>query len=364
MVVDTNGAAVDEDDDNAGYSTMIHFDAYNIMDVRKVWYNNTILPKIATINKNGALFVNYPLAGFNNSCVASFESRVSKDVTYKMWVEVYDSNGDLKATSDKKNVLVKAKTSNENLKTADFDIFFEEGFIGYTLFHAVPLTDFEDVDIFYTEGSGTVSKDINPLAPVGRYSSIDLLNAITTSTNKFMEVVAPIKIDDMSYTEHMLDVVISSGLSSIYPVNLTYFYKVTISNDNETIYKSPTYEDIIRSAESKPLKIKLGDTDGEKYNIVFEVEIPDFAMESGKYYSMILKKSLTIYENQEIVIEEVTTNESEIQVIKDVVEETIEETSDSENQFSNINENNGIIGGIIDTIGAIASRIPIIRNFV
>ncbi|MBA2861724.1 hypothetical protein [Methanococcus maripaludis] len=364
IVVDTEGAAVDEDDDIAGYSTMVHFDAYNIMDVRKVWYNNTILPKIATINENGALFVNYPLAGFNNSCVASFESRVSDDITYKMWVEVYDSDGNLKATSDKKNVLVKSKTSSENLQTADFDIFFEEGFVGYTLFHAVPLTDFEDVDIFYTEGSGTVSKDINPLAPVGRYSSIDLLNAIPTSTNKITEVVAPINIDDMVYNENSLNVVISSGLSSIYPVNLTYFYKITISNDKETIYKSPTYEDIIHSTESKPLTIKLGDIDGEKYNIVFEVEIPDFAMGSGKYYPMILKKSLTIYNNQEIIMEEVTADESEIQASTDTIEETIEDDNASENQSSNINEDNGIIGSIMDTISAIASRIPIIRNFV
>ncbi|MBA2839492.1 hypothetical protein HNP87_000004 [Methanococcus maripaludis] len=363
VVVDTNGAAVDEDDDIAGYSTMVHFDAYNILDIRKVWYNNTILPKIATINKNGGLFLNYPLAGFNNSCAVSFESMVSDDITYKMWVEVYDSNGNLKATSNKKNVLVKAKSTNGNLQTADFDIFFEEGFIGYTLFHAVPLNDFEDVDIFYTEGSGTVSKDINPLAPVGRYSSIDLLSSIPTSTNKVTEVVAPIKIDDMAYTENNLNVVISSGLSSIYPVNLTYFYRITISNNNKIIYKSPTYKDIIHSTESKPLKIKLGDVDGETYDIVFEVEIPDFAREYGTYHSMILKKYLTIANNQEIITEE-ENSESETYVEPKTNVENTEENSDLENQSTTADENRGIIGNILDTISSIASNIPIIRNFV
>ncbi|MBA2852067.1 hypothetical protein HNP89_000004 [Methanococcus maripaludis] len=363
VVVDTNGAAVDEDDDIAGYSTMVHFDAHNILDIRKVWYNNTILPKIATINENGGLFLNYPLAGFNNSCAVSFESMVSDDITYKMWVEVYDSNGNLKATSNKKNVLVKAKSTSGTLQTADFDIFFEEGFIGYTLFHAVPLNDFEDVDIFYTEGSGTVSKDINPLAPVGRYSSIDLLSAIPTSTNKVTEVVAPIKIDDMAYTENNLNVVISSGLSSIYPVNLTYFYRITISNDNKIIYKSPTYKDIIHSTESKPLKIKLGDVDGETYDIVFEVEIPDFAMESGTYHSMILKKYLTIANNQEIITEE-ENSEPETYVEPKTNVENTEENSDLENQSATADENRGIIGNILDTVSSIASNIPIIRNFV
>lgn len=363
VVVDTNGAAVDEDDDIAGYSTMVHFDAYNILDIRKVWYNNTILPKIVTINEKGGLFLNYPLAGFNNSCAVSFESMVSEDITYKMWVEVYDSNGNLKATSDKKNVLVNAKSTSGNLQTADFDIFFEEGFIGYTLFHAVPLNDFEDVDIFYTEGSGTVSKDINPLAPVGRYSSIDLLSSIPTSTNKVTEVVAPINIDDMAYTENNLNVVISSGLSSIYPVNLTYFYKITISNDNKIIYKSPTYKDIIHSTESKPLKIKLGDVDGETYDIVFEVEIPDFAMESGTYHSMILKKYLTIANNQEIITHE-ENSEPETYVEPKTEVENTGENSDLENQSATEEENRGIIGNILDTVSSIASNIPIIRNFV
>jgi hypothetical protein len=167
----------------------------------------------------------------------------------------------------------------------------------------------------------------------------------------------------MAYTENNLNVVISSGLSSIYPVNLTYFYKITISNDNKIIYKSPTYKDIIHSTESKPLKIKLGDVDGETYDIVFEVEIPDFAMESGTYHSMILKKYLTIANNQEIITHE-ENSEPETYVEPKTEVENTGENSDLENQSATEEENRGIIGNILDTVSSIASNIPIIRNFV
>ncbi|ABO35984.1 conserved hypothetical protein [Methanococcus maripaludis C5] len=359
FVYEVQGPPNNEDSDISGHSTFCHVNAYNALDIRRVEYNNTILPKIATLNENSNVFAEYPIAGFNNSCMVSVESCIPKDIAYKMWVDVYDSNGELKAISNEKIVVVKSK----NVQEINFEMFFEEGFLGYTLFHAIPLSDFENVEILYTEGSGTVSKAIDPTAPIGRYSKIDLMGRVPTSTTEVTEIVAPIKIEDMTYSENNLDMIISSGLSSIYPVNLSYYYRVTISTNNETIYKSPTYKDIIHSTESKPLKIKLGDVDGENYNIVFEVEIPDFAKESGKYYPMTLKKSLNIYNNQEITFEETTAEDSEVKT-EEVAEEITEASSNSDDQSNNINEDSGIIGSIMDKLGSFASKIPIIKNLI
>jgi hypothetical protein len=362
FIIDVDGAATDNNRKVTAQSTFFQFNAKNLLNVKKVWYNNTIMPKISTVNHGGGLFVNYPVAGYNNTCIVALDNEISIPATYRMWVDVYDSKGVLKATSKEKIVTVNNRNSNDPLQTVEFDIFFEEGFLGYTLFHAVTTDDFGNVEILYTEGFGTVSRNINPNSNIGRYSAIDLLNKVPTSMNKVTEVVSPLNIKDLTYSESGVTAIISSGLSSNHPVNITYYYNIEIQENKNTIYKSPNYQDMIHSTESKPLNIKLNELDPEKsYEITFRVSIPNFALKSGNYLPIELKKSLKI--NSDVIDVENSPPGINFPEIADN-EEINHEVPNMDGGEDTLEPELTMIQNIMNSVKNMISKIPLIGGFV
>ncbi len=273
----------------------VHFNAYSILNIKKVYYNNTLKPKIATVNKDSHLFVDYPVAGFNNTCVVVLENPLNKKVRYKTWIEVVDHNGSLRAKSSEKIVEVPPRSINDGITTVDFKIEFKEGFEGYTVFFAVPIVDeFKDIEIIYTEGTGTISKEISDYYKIGRYSAIDLLSKVPTSINKVTKVIAPLNIDNLSYDENQIHAHISSELASNYPVNISYEYWVEMEKNGSTVYRSKYYRGTLHSLETNLVNIPVNDLDNGNYTANLYTKIPDFVYDNGKYHPMILKKSINL----------------------------------------------------------------------
>ncbi|CAB3289794.1 conserved protein of unknown function [Methanocaldococcus lauensis] len=290
ITVSVDGGAKDS-------TSLAHFCAVLPIDIIRVYYNNTLLlGKINTINKNGGIYINKPIAGFNNTCVVELRNKLNKDIVCDVWVEVIDENGTIKAKSNCKTVTLKKLSTTE----ISFPIFFDEGFEGYTIAHIIPKS-LENVDITYTEGYGIHPVPISNYYEIGRYSAIDLLgNKVATGTHVVTEVISPVNIENISYNDSIL---IAKIRNDKFPVNLTIQYWAVIENNSKIYYKSPTYQEEIYPKSEKSLKIPI-DTKTLKfgrYNVTLYIKIDDFALYNNKKVPIILQKSVSLTNNKNIL---------------------------------------------------------------
>ena len=332
ITVSVDGGAKD-------YTSLAHFCAVLPIDVIRVYYNNTLLlGRINAINKNGGIYINKPVAGFNNTCVVELRNKLNKDIVCDVWVEVIDENGSIKAKSNCKTVTLKKLSTAE----ISFPIFFDEGFEGYTIAHIIPKS-LENVDIVYTEGYGIHPVPISNYYEVGRYSAIDLLgNKVATGTHVVTEVISPVNIENISYNDSILTAKIRNDK---FPVNLTIQYWAVIENNSKIYYKSPIYQEEIYPKSEKSLKIPL-DTKTLKfggYNVTLYIKIDDFALYNNKKVPVILKKTLyfekvNMAPTNENITMEIPNSKPEI-----VNNKTLQPTNKTKDKTEDVNKNSTIV---------------------
>ncbi|ENN95827.1 hypothetical protein J422_05808 [Methanocaldococcus villosus KIN24-T80] len=259
---------------------IIHFYAYLPIEVKEVKYNNSILHKISVVG-NGGIYTYNPIAGYNNTCIVRLKNKLNKNISCKVWVEVYNKNGKLEAKSDIK--FVKFKPDEE--KTLKFNLYFNEGFEGYTLIHAVPM-NLENVDVIFTQGLNYHLVQIPKYYEVGRYSHLSLLGLkVSTASHEITRVVSPISIKSLKFENNKI---IAEIESNSFPTNLDVNYWINVNN-----YKSEKYSTNLPPKSSKVVEIPISLTSGN-YTIEFCAEVDNFLSIDGKKCPILIKKYLNI----------------------------------------------------------------------
>ncbi|MCS3900772.1 hypothetical protein [Methanococcus voltae] len=364
----------------------LHFNVFNIFKVGEVKYNNTVLPRATVVGDTGGLFVPQPVAGFENEAYITIRNKLSVPVDCTMQIETYDLKGNLRAESNLINTQLAPGYSTLDYETFNFQIKYDEGFNGYTLLRIKPFNEFKDFEYCYFIGStSTIDPQMN--AKIGRFSNIDILSKIKSNTIESTTVLAPINIYDFETQENGLSLKLSSGLVSVYPVDLNLEYWITIYKDDEEIYESTPKNIYLHSMEVKPITLNFNDklNDGKVYTVEINTKIPDFVSENGVLKPIVLKKSIkvkyengvnSIIEDDELDTEETGDNKPTENENNRNNEDGNSQTS-TENQYDNEDSNNttndeqnednnsdDLVSNIFNSITGAIKSIPFIGGFI
>jgi len=267
------------------YITSAHFYAVSPISIVRVYYNNTLLlGRVNIINGSGGVYTNKPVAGFNNTCIVILRNDLNSNITCKVWVEVIDKQGKVRAKSCVKTIKLQKDSEGE----LSFPIFFNEGFEGYTIVHVIPSSYDRHIDLLYTEGYGIHPVEIPQYYEVGRYSAVDILgNEVPTGTHVVTEVIAPILITHLKYDKDK-NAILATLENEKFPVNLTVYYWIIAKNWSSSIYSVNLYP-----KSSKEVLIPMNLSSGE-YNITFYAKVDNFALYNNTLIPVILKKSIVV----------------------------------------------------------------------
>ncbi|WP_457612189.1 hypothetical protein [Methanocaldococcus sp.] len=340
------------------YKSLAHVYAYLPVIVDYVYYKPYGNVRISKV-ESGGLYTNTPIAGKNNKVYVHLINKLSKDLKCKVWVEFIDRDG--KATINSSIKCIEIPALGE--KTVNFTMFFNKGYVGYTIVHVIP-EDLKNVDIIFSKGLVKLVKIPNVIK-IGRYSNVDLLgNKVHTNIYLVTNVYSPISIKSVEVRNNS---VIAKLENSHFPTNITVDYWVEEQN-----YKSKIYSLTLKPKQEKIVEIPINITNSK---LRFYVKIDDFLMVDGKKEPFVIftdlkvnrsikmnetksnkeKENVKVLENN--IVQNNSINNSSIEnkditknKIKNEVKEVLENNVDQ-------NKNSGILGSILRIFSSIFSMI-------
>ncbi len=333
----------------------VHINAYLPVKVSQVYYQPPGTVKINKID-GGALYIKEPIAGKENKVYVVLNNPLSRDINCKVWVEVIDREGKVRAKTNVKSV----KIPKLGEKEVEFNIFFNEGFTGYTIVHVIP--EGTNVDIIFSRGLVKLCRIPNTIE-IGRYSNVDVLGKEVNSRIYLVtQVYSPITIESLNYSNGSVTAVLKN---EHFPTNLTF--ECGIENSNKVIVT-------LAPKEVKKVEIPV---DHVEKKLRFYVKLDKFLLINGKPEPLVIFRDLEInisknMENNSISknesnltqLEKKENNQTQIEISENSSSQEVSQslnvqnsTSENLKNISSNNSNSGILGFLYGVVSGVVSTI-------